>query len=174
MILKIKSWCEGIIVSIILCIIIESLIPEGNNKKYVKVIIGIYIMYVSLNPLLNLFNYDLNFSFKEFKSYAITEEVSNFSKNNIKDIYILGIEQNIKKELENFGYQIDKVKIFVDLNYENIEKIELNIKSNKVKKQNEIVKTIVIDSENGKEDYDEILNYIEENYSIKRENILIK
>ena len=53
MILKLKSWCEGIIVSIILCIIIESLIPEGNNKKYVKVIIGIYIMYVSLNPLLN-------------------------------------------------------------------------------------------------------------------------
>ena len=71
MILKIKSWCEGIIVSIILCIIIESLIPEGNNKKYVKVIIGIYIMYVSLNPLLNLFNYDLNFSFKEFKSYEM-------------------------------------------------------------------------------------------------------
>ena len=33
MILKIKAWCEGIIVAIIICIIIESLVPNSNNKK---------------------------------------------------------------------------------------------------------------------------------------------
>ena len=48
MILKIKSWCEGIIVAIIISIIIEMLVPDGNNKKYVKVVIGIYIIFVTL------------------------------------------------------------------------------------------------------------------------------
>ena len=31
-----KTWCEGIIVAVMISIIIELLIPEGNNKKYVK------------------------------------------------------------------------------------------------------------------------------------------
>ena len=75
MILEIKRWCEGIIVAIILCIIIESLIPNGNSKKYIRVVIGIYIMYVSLNPLLNLLNYD--FDFKIFEEYGEYEEVSS-------------------------------------------------------------------------------------------------
>ena len=58
MILKLREWCEGIIIAIIISIIIEMLIPDNKSKKYVKVIIGIYIMFVSLNPLLKILNYD--------------------------------------------------------------------------------------------------------------------
>ena len=38
-----RSWCEGIIVAVIIAMLIEAILPEGNNKKYVKVVIGIYI-----------------------------------------------------------------------------------------------------------------------------------
>ena len=170
MILEIKSWCEGIIVAIILCVIIESLIPEGNNKKYIKVIIGIYIMYVSLNPILNLLNYDYDFNM--FEEYAKTEEVSSIPENNIKDIYISGIEQNIKIELEKKGYKVDEVKIFVDLDYENIEKIELKI--NRTDNKDQIAQPIVISNENSTTNYEDILNYISENYQVNLENIIIK
>lgn len=172
MILEIKSWCEGIIVAIILCIIIESLIPEGNNKKYIKVIIGIYIMYVSLNPILNLLDYD--FDFKFFKEYAKTEEVSVLDENNIKDIYVLGIEQSIKKEIEEMGYQIDNVKVFVDLDYENIEKVELKLKGDNLKNQNQIAQQIVVSNEACKTNYDDILDYISKNYQVNLEKIVIK
>ena len=33
MIVFLKSWCEGIIVAVILSIFIESILPEGNHKK---------------------------------------------------------------------------------------------------------------------------------------------
>ena len=67
MILKIKSWCEGIIVAIIISIIIEMLVPDGNNKKYVKVVIGIYIIFVTLNPIFQLLNYQFDFSSLKFE-----------------------------------------------------------------------------------------------------------
>ena len=155
MILEIKTWCEGIIVAIILCLIIESLIPEGNNKKYIKVVIGIYIMYVSLNPILNLLEYD--FDFKNMIGIQTkAEEVFSVSDTGIKDIYIMGIEQNIKEEVKSVGYEVEDIEVFVDLDYENIEKIELEIKRN------------------NNMDFNEILEMISKKYSVNLENIIIK
>lgn len=172
MILEIKRWCEGIIVAIILCIIIESLIPNGNSKKYIRVVIGIYIMYVSLNPLLNLLNYD--FDFKIFEEYGEYEEVSSLPDNSIKDVYVLGIEQNIKNEIEKMGYKVKDIKVFVDINYENIQKIEIKLKSDFIQNDNEIIDPIIINNEECLIKYDEILDYISQNYLVKSENIIIK
>ena len=55
---EIRTWCEGLIVAIVICVIIESLIPESNNKKYIKIVSGIYIMFISFSPILSLLNYD--------------------------------------------------------------------------------------------------------------------
>ena len=72
----IKNWTEGIIIAVIISIIIEMLVPEGKNKKYVKVVSGIYILYTIINPFL-----DDNFSFLLINSY--TTGVSPTSLNNI-------------------------------------------------------------------------------------------
>lgn len=59
MVLFLRNWCEQIIISIFISIIIEMLIPAGNKKKYVKVVVGIYIMFVILNPIIsNIQNID--------------------------------------------------------------------------------------------------------------------
>lgn len=174
MILKIKQWCEEIIVAVILCIIIESLIPKGSNKKYIKVIIGIYIMYVSISPLLELLNYDFNFE----KFFAISNEYEEVSSNldtDIKNVYISGIEENIKREISELGYDIEEVKVFVDINYENIEMIELKIKSQK--NNNSVVEPIIIDNqinEKQNDNYEIIKQYISENYSVAKDNIKLK
>ena len=124
MIIKIRQWCEGIIIAVIISIIIEMIIPEGKNKKYIKVIIGVYIMFVSLTPILELLDYDFNFN-KNMNYNTI--ETSQSINNNIKDIYISGIEENLKNEIEELGYEVENIKIYTDINYENIEKIELKI-----------------------------------------------
>lgn len=174
MILKIKEWCEEIVVAVILCIIIESLIPKGNNKKYIKVIIGIYIMYVSVSPFLGLLNYDFNFE----KIFAVSNEYEEVSKdidNNIKDVYISGIEENIKKEIKELGYEIEDVKVSVDINYENIEMIELKLISQQ--NNNSIVEPIIIDNQVREKQNDTleiIKQYISDNYSVAKDNIKFK
>lgn len=127
MILKLREWCEGIIIAIIISIIIEMLIPDNKSKKYVKVIIGIYIMFVSLNPLLKILNYDYDFS--TFFNWDTVTTSTTFDKN-IKDVYVLGIEEKIKEEIEELGYNLEYVKVEVDSGYEQIEKISLKINSN--------------------------------------------
>ena len=34
-----SKWAEGIIIAVIVSTIIEMILPEGNSKKYIKVII---------------------------------------------------------------------------------------------------------------------------------------
>ena len=48
-----SNWGQGIIVAVIIGTIIEMLIPaEGGIKKYVKVVIGVYILFSVVSPFI--------------------------------------------------------------------------------------------------------------------------
>lgn len=162
MILKIRQWCEELIIAIVLCIIIESLIPNGNNKKYAKVIIGIYIIFVTLNPILEILNYDFEFNQIFDKKY---EEVNVNLDYDIKDVYIIGIKESIKQDIEELGYQVEDVEILFDINYENIKKIEIEILQD-----NNNLKT---KDENLDKNYQEILEILKQNYLVDEDKILL-
>ncbi len=166
MIIKIKQWCEGIIIAVIISVIIEMIIPEGKNKKYIKVIIGIYIMFVSLSPLLEFLHYDINFD--EIANFDTIETSQNID-NDIKDIYISGIEENLKLEIEDLGYEVEFIKIYTDINYENIEKVELKISGKKGE-----IKPIVIGENKEENNYDDIVELINTNYLVDNQNIIFK
>ena len=40
-----SSWAQGIIVAVIVATIVELLLPNGSSKKYVKVVVVIYILF---------------------------------------------------------------------------------------------------------------------------------
>lgn len=165
MIIKIKQWCEGIIVAVIISIIIEMIIPDDKNKKYIKVVIGVYIMIVSLSPFLEILNYDF-----ELKSIENTLPTSTYSFNDdVKEVYILGIESSLKSEIENLGYDVDDIKIYLDINYENIEKVEL-----KVNKRDIEIDPIVIKESNESQKYEDIVELINNNYFVDSDNIIFK
>lgn len=61
MISFISSWAEQIIVAVIIATIIEMILPNGNSKKYIKVVIGIYVLFTILSPILGkITNIDFN------------------------------------------------------------------------------------------------------------------
>jgi stage III sporulation protein AF len=170
MIEKSKQWCEGIIVAIIISIIIEMLIPDGKNKKYVKVVIGIYIMFITLNPILELLNYD--FEIDDFFELQNIQVSSNYDPEMV-EVYVLGIEQTIKEEIENLGYDVENVSVFLDDTYENIEKIELEI-SGKAYKIKSIEKVVIGENKKNVVYYEEIIQFLKENYGISEDNIVFK
>lgn len=51
MIENISSWAEQIIVAVIIATLIEMILPNGNNKKYVKAVIGVYILFTIISPI---------------------------------------------------------------------------------------------------------------------------
>lgn len=167
-----KSWCESIIVAVIISIIIEAILPDGNNKKYVKVVIGVYIIFTILNPLLSEFNLDFDFS-NEIS--AATKNSSTVSNDDIKAVYANGLEETLKKNIEEkFKIKVNFLKITYDEKYENIDKINISVQSGNIPKIKKVEignKTEEIEENNN---YEEIKKYVSENYNVDLSQIYIE
>lgn len=130
MIIFFKNWCEGIIVAVIISIIIESILPEGTNKKYVKVVVGIYIIFTILNPFLG--KIDTEVKFENFLNVPKIQETTSVDSDKIQKLYMNGIEETLKDNIEEeFGYKVTSLKIQYDEKYENIEIITIGINQNR-------------------------------------------
>ena len=47
-----RVWCENIIIGVVISIIIEMICPE-RNIKYIKIIIGFFILYLIIHPFIS-------------------------------------------------------------------------------------------------------------------------
>lgn len=128
-------------------------------------------MFVSLNPILEVINYDFDFS--NIFNYETIEATSTNLDNNIKDVYVLGIEEKIKEDVEELGYNIENVKVEVDSNYEQIEKILLKIGSNSNSNIIKIEEINIGKEENKKQNYLDIVAMLIDNYSVEDDKIII-
>ena len=117
-----RNWCEELIVGVFIIMIIEMFVPSGNIKKYIRVVSGIYIIFLVLNPvILNIKDIDLNTVFESSKVYA--EETFQSSQDEMKNIYAKAIETEIEGEFSN----IENVSVEFSENLEDIEKIEITL-----------------------------------------------
>lgn len=139
----ISSWAEQIVVAVIIASIIEMLLPNGNNKKYIKAIIGVYILFTIISPVIgkfvNLDLKDIDYE-KYFKEIETQETISqSLTTNNEKamgEIYISNLKADMKNKLEEKGYKVENINLKVELedekNYGKVNEILLSIsKQNK-------------------------------------------
>lgn len=149
MISWLNSWAQGIIVAVVIATIIELILPEGSCKKYVKVVIGIYILFtiiapvigkvskkdIDINDILNTQKYEQEISKNNNDIYKKFE--SNNSRT-IKDIYVSNLETDIKSKLKDKGYEVTNtyIKVKNDENY-SIDKISVDVVKKENSKQNE-------------------------------------
>lgn len=192
-----KSWATGIVIAVIIATIIEMILPNSTSKKYIKIIIGIFIVYTIISPVIGSFKgEDLNNYIKvenyiQSNSNALkTNEVSDNAQSSIKKIYSQNLQNDLKTKLKEKGYISNNINISIsnDDKY-NIEKIDIKVdekvaNSNQDEKQ---VKTIVDnikaikikvkkdDSQNNaiitENDKNEIKEYIKQIYQIDLNNI---
>lgn len=171
MIAFLKSWCEGIIVAVILSILIESILPEGNHKKYVKVVIGVYVLFMILNPFLEKFGNGLEIP-KEFDLPSV--ETSNIDPKNIQELYANGIEETLKNQIEEeFEVLVKHLEIVYDENYENIEKITLELEQKGIVSVEKVEIGNTNEKQESHQNYTEVQNYIAQNYNLDQTKILI-
>ncbi len=94
-----KEYASSILIVSILSILLESILPEGNHKKYIRVIIGLLVMLVILNPLKKLPHYSDSFymphlrlgdnelSYSSGKPYIALSFEKNLSQAISEDVY---------------------------------------------------------------------------------------
>jgi len=137
MISIINSWAKGIILAIIIATIIEIILPEGNNKKYIKTIIGIYILFVMIHPFISTNKININSiihdtagKVDEYKTEDLTLETNQY----IESTYKNKIQEDIKEKVKNKGYNIEFLNLDVETKNEEFygEVNSINIKISKI------------------------------------------
>lgn len=200
MIKFINSWAQGIILAVIIATIIEIIIPEGKNKKYVKTVIGLYILFTIIYPLITkISNNKLNFdsiiakTSKEVSMYD--SKVANSIETNtyIENTYKNNLKEKIKGEIEEKGYTVLDFNIYIEIqneeaygqiNYIVLKLQKANKEQNTIKEVNKI-EEINVNIKNNKtenlktekeltdSEIKTIKEYLNNMYSIEEERIHI-
>lgn len=156
----ISVWAQGIIVSVIIATIIEIILPDSSNSKYVKVVIGVFVLFSIVSPIINKFSNNKISNEINFDSYiktstsnsAIATNVNMNNEDTIRKIYEENLKVDIKTKITQKGYIVGNINLETLNNNEyTLNKIDLKIiAKNKSTNQNSNsnVTTIVENIEN--------------------------
>lgn len=191
----ISGWIQGIIIEVIIGTIIEMLLPDGNCKKYVKVVIGVYILFSIVSPVItkvtgNEFRvsdiYDIN-TYIEVSTKSSQENIENSQQNQIKQVYITNLKNDMKQKIQEKGYSVKSLTLEIsnDEQY-TLKKIfaqvskRKNEENNEVKGVNEINITISNTTENiegdisiSTKEQNDLKAYLSGIYNLEEKNINI-
>lgn len=199
----IKNWVLDIIIVIFFIAFVEIILPTSNMRKYINVVLGLLVIIVLINPIINIISKDIDIGKEVFLN------INNYNKFSASDDYNFIDVQNDQmanlykdilandiEELIEIGdkYNIVKIDIYIeeDINKDNYGEIYgvklylkrndgVNDESNKV----EVVKVedikINLESPNIRQDdnfnlpeMEYIRELISTQYKIKKDSIIVK
>lgn len=138
MIAWIKQWAEGIVIAVIIATILEILLPDNKNKKYINTVIGVYILFTIISPVISKVtgkSINIEDYIKEDTSFSTNYTMNNValleSSSNVENIYIKTLKSDITTRLKAKGYNTNFIDLKVnssnDNNYGEILGIYLRI-----------------------------------------------
>ena len=140
-----SKWIESIAIAVIIASIFEMILPNGNIKKYVKVILSIYIVFSIISPFTdNKVKGDFDLS-KKVDDYSENIINKNYSKEEISTdkklnkIYENTFEKELVQTIEKEGFKVYKCNVKGNFNAEEenagISKISITLESKKILKK---------------------------------------
>ena len=186
-----SSWASQIVASIIVCTILEMILPNSNNKKYIRTVIGIYILFVIISPVVkqtdkvdiqNILNVDKYINEQTIQTAKIDTDTS------IENMYKTNLKTDIKNKLKEKGYEVINITVEIELkdeqNYGRIYGMNLivrkisketvnNIKIEEVNIQ--VGNTMVTEEKEELTSVEkkEIIEYLSNTYDLKKDKIQI-
>jgi len=133
----ITMWAQGIIVAVIISTIIEMLLPNNSNGKYVKVVIGMFVLFTIISPVISKFKGSGTASvsadeyIKQYQNQTLETSSKSASLNNedaIKKMYEENLKIDIKSKVNQKGYTIGDIRLEILDNSEyTLNKIEFKV-----------------------------------------------
>lgn len=139
----ISSWVQGIIVAVVIATIIEMILPEGNSKKYIKIVIGVYVIFNIVAPIINKFTgneldftsiIDLNKYEEKLSAYEVDANGLDENNNsNIRQVYILNLKNDMKAKIQEKGYVVNGIYIELEETEEfEVKRLNLSVSKKEI------------------------------------------
>lgn len=109
-----SSWAKGLGLAIVVVSILEMLLPNNKTKKYIRMVMGIYIIFNLITPIVNNKEiFDINQI--NLETYAVIEREENVNQASmdarIEELYVEELEKDITKKLGEQGYKVTECKV---------------------------------------------------------------
>lgn len=146
-----SSWIKGLGLAIVVVSILEMLLPNNKTKKYIRVVMGIYVLFTIISPFVNqkdLLKNSESFNLENYVETGASVEVDQSSMDErIKQLYVQELEKDIGKKLREKGYKVTSCKVKAKISDK-----EEETKINKIKIK--VEKTEDTDKEDNKKEED--------------------
>lgn len=125
----IYSWLKDLVILFAIISLIDLIIPKGSIKKHINLVIGLLIIYMVMNPFINIRKLNFNLDKEVFKKID-NDIYSNINKTeNYEEIFIehqVEIEkvykEKIREEVHKIVYEDGKYDIYdIDIKLDNSE-----------------------------------------------------
>lgn len=137
-----SSWAKSLGVTIVLVSILEMLLPNNKTKKYIRMVLGVFVIFNIISPfiqnkeILNLNSIDL----ENMTSIETSTLDQSSMDQRIEDLYEDELEKDMINKLEEQGYEVTKCKVTATLSQQGeeesqIERIELKVEKKEEEKQ---------------------------------------
>lgn len=141
-------WVKNLSLALIVVSILEMILPNNKTKKYVKMVMGLYILFSIISPFIEN---KIEINFNNIDTYL--EDIKQVSSEGTKvdqtsmdtrlnEIYKEQLQKDITEKIKNKGYEVENcsVKAHISENDNGIEKIVLNVKG-KIENENDSVES---------------------------------
>ncbi|MCI8761039.1 MAG: stage III sporulation protein AF [Clostridia bacterium] len=109
-----SSWVKGLGLAIVIVSILEMLLPNNKTKKYIRMVMGIYVLFTIISPFINNQKI-LESSQLNLEDYTSTQTSTTLDQRSmderIQDLYIQELEKDIVKKLKEKGYLVTSCKV---------------------------------------------------------------
>ncbi len=142
----ISSWAEQIVLAVIVATIIELILPKNKNKKYIQMVIGVYVLFNIISPIIKnkekISVEEYNIDKYQTKSQYEVDQSSMDER--IEKIYLEELKNNAISKFEEAGFLVEKcvVDAEVDTTKKNAGIHEINIRIKGPVDEGQLDKTI--------------------------------
>ena len=109
----ISSWAEQIVLAVVVATIIELILPKNKNKKYIQMVIGVYVLFNIISPIIkNKDNFSVEkYNTEKYESQSQYEIDQSSMDARIEKIYLEELEKKTQDKFQDNGFVVTKCKV---------------------------------------------------------------
>ena len=108
-----SSWAEQIVLAVIVATIIEMILPQNKNRKYIQMVIGIYVLFNIISPIIeNKEEFSIEkYNIEKYETKSQYEIDQSSMDERLEKIYLKELEDTVKLKFEENNMDVIKCEI---------------------------------------------------------------
>ena len=112
----IKSYFLNIIAVILFTVVVEILMPNTSLKGYIKLVLGLLVVFTVIKPIMNLANVDFSTFLTTDEVIIVSSQVEEVQNSQINNLFCEKLETTIAEDIQNNFNQTVSVDVDADVN----------------------------------------------------------